>query len=648
MAGTHIGVFKKIKAFLSFIVVESKLLYDSEKPITDARQIPDWGQVDGAIQAAMDGHNSNALQVDGSNQMESDIHANGYSLLELQGITDSDEIPAIDIFSRLLKDSAGANFVDFSLLTQGLGLKNAAGFWTFFLGLAASSNKTITLQNKTYTVAGLDDIATAIVGVYKDQGNFTPSGSYPTSANTLLGDTPQVGYTWTIAGLGLGITATMGGITVSDRDVVRVIVSPPGQTDANWSAVERNLEYVPENVANKDTDGLLAANSDAKYASQKAVKTYADALVLASAIYGKVLAGWTSGAGTVANGDTLQQVLQKLNGNTALKKPLPEYLATYTIGSLLIDKDYVLANYTISSDVLLGFNLTGAAVGSCLYLKITANGTNKITFDNSTVSALTGISNKQVLEAGLYTLLGVYNGSKVDISVIAVDDVVNEVNIPTSGLEVFFDLKNTDTLILDGTNIVQVNNIANPDYFLSQATGANQPAHDATEGAVFDGTADYFNSNVPSTLMTTTNNYTIFVTYRNYTPSPSNRLMTLYENSSSVSGFHMAQLQSAVLKQGFYKASPGYVTKSTASAASTKHVSFCENAAGVVSLELDGVAAGGVVTIATGSGITTNLQVGASGDTKSSFFQGSVEKIIIYNRVLTGPEKATVVSYLNT
>jgi hypothetical protein len=36
------------------------------------------------------------------------------------------------------------------------------------------------------------------------------------------------------------------------------------------------LGYTAENSANKDTDGTLAANSDTKYASQKATKTYAD------------------------------------------------------------------------------------------------------------------------------------------------------------------------------------------------------------------------------------------------------------------------------------------------------------------------------------------------------------------------------------
>lgn len=36
------------------------------------------------------------------------------------------------------------------------------------------------------------------------------------------------------------------------------------------------LGFTPENVANKDIDGTLAANSDTKYASQKATKTYVD------------------------------------------------------------------------------------------------------------------------------------------------------------------------------------------------------------------------------------------------------------------------------------------------------------------------------------------------------------------------------------
>lgn len=42
---------------------------------------------------------------------------------------------------------------------------------------------------------------------------------------------------------------------------------------------ENSIGYTTENVANKDTDGTLSANSDTKYCSQKAIKTYVDALV---------------------------------------------------------------------------------------------------------------------------------------------------------------------------------------------------------------------------------------------------------------------------------------------------------------------------------------------------------------------------------
>ena len=40
--------------------------------------------------------------------------------------------------------------------------------------------------------------------------------------------------------------------------------------------------FTPENVANKDTDITLAANSDTKYPSQKAVKTYIDSIIAAA------------------------------------------------------------------------------------------------------------------------------------------------------------------------------------------------------------------------------------------------------------------------------------------------------------------------------------------------------------------------------
>lgn len=45
---------------------------------------------------------------------------------------------------------------------------------------------------------------------------------------------------------------------------------------ATFNGKQDALGFTPENVGNKDTDGTLSANSDTKYPSQKAVKTYSD------------------------------------------------------------------------------------------------------------------------------------------------------------------------------------------------------------------------------------------------------------------------------------------------------------------------------------------------------------------------------------
>ena len=51
---------------------------------------------------------------------------------------------------------------------------------------------------------------------------------------------------------------------------------PPSAYPGNWKQITGSLGFTPENVINKDTDITLAANSDTKYTSQKAVKTYID------------------------------------------------------------------------------------------------------------------------------------------------------------------------------------------------------------------------------------------------------------------------------------------------------------------------------------------------------------------------------------
>ena len=53
---------------------------------------------------------------------------------------------------------------------------------------------------------------------------------------------------------------------------------------ANWNVIQTNIAFSPEDVANKDTDVNLTANSDTKYPSQKAIKAYVDAVVSGGAV----------------------------------------------------------------------------------------------------------------------------------------------------------------------------------------------------------------------------------------------------------------------------------------------------------------------------------------------------------------------------
>jgi hypothetical protein len=111
-----------------------------------------------------------------------------------------------------------------------------------------------------------------VVSMLDDRGNYNASGNvFPSSGGSGPAGSVAKGDLWTIS-----VAGTLGGQAVTAGDVVRSKVDGPGQTAGNWVITENNFGYVAENSANKDTDGTLAANSDTKYASQKAVKTYAD------------------------------------------------------------------------------------------------------------------------------------------------------------------------------------------------------------------------------------------------------------------------------------------------------------------------------------------------------------------------------------
>ncbi len=117
-----------------------------------------------------------------------------------------------------------------------------------------------------------------ITSVYKVQGSYNPqtTGNFSTSANTVGSIPIKQAFIWIVSGV--SGQYTFQGVTVNNGDtIVALIDNPSATTSADWHITEPNLGYIPcRTQNNKDTDGNLAANSDTKYPSQKAVKTYAD------------------------------------------------------------------------------------------------------------------------------------------------------------------------------------------------------------------------------------------------------------------------------------------------------------------------------------------------------------------------------------
>jgi hypothetical protein len=124
----------------------------------------------------------------------------------------------------------------------------------------------------------ISQLATAIAGVadtlvYKGTIDCSTNPNYPAAD---AGHIYIVSVAGKIGGAS-GIVVEAGDLFVCKTDGTSS--GTQAAVGANWDVIQTNIAYTPEDVANKDTDGTLAANSDTKYASQKATKTYVDTAV---------------------------------------------------------------------------------------------------------------------------------------------------------------------------------------------------------------------------------------------------------------------------------------------------------------------------------------------------------------------------------
>jgi hypothetical protein len=150
------------------------------------------------------------------------------------------------------------------------------------------------------------------------------------------------------------------------------------------SAVSAVIGYTPEDSANKDTDGTLAANSDIKYPSQKAVKSYVDALLSAqdAMIFKGVIDCSSNPNYPSANrGDTYRvSIAGKIGGGSGPNVEAGDILLCITDGSSAGTHASVGANWGI-----IQVNLDGAVIGPS-----GATDSHLVQFDGTTGRLLKG------------------------------------------------------------------------------------------------------------------------------------------------------------------------------------------------------------------------------------------------------------------
>lgn len=161
--------------------------------------------------------------------------------------------------------------------------------------LSANSDTKYASQKavKAY-VDGLVANAVRLIGGWDASVNLFPATGGSGVAGAIL-----KGDSWIIT-----VAGTLGGQSVIAGDTILAIVNTPAQTSANWNILDTNISYVPEDVANKDTDGTLSTNSDTRYPSQKAVKTYADTKQTALGFTPENVANKDTDGTLTANSDT--------------------------------------------------------------------------------------------------------------------------------------------------------------------------------------------------------------------------------------------------------------------------------------------------------------------------------------------------------
>lgn len=104
-----------------------------------------------------------------------------------------------------------------------------------------------------------------VVGLLNDRGSWDASSNlFPTTGGSGTSGAIRKGDMWFVS-----VGGILAGKTVTVGDSFRALVNTPAQTASNWSVLEANIGYVPENIVNKSDSFTLSSSTT--YSTTKAL-----------------------------------------------------------------------------------------------------------------------------------------------------------------------------------------------------------------------------------------------------------------------------------------------------------------------------------------------------------------------------------------